>query len=132
MLHVPPSSYDNNNNNSYNNNNINNNNSYNNNNSNNSINNDSSSSYHPTGPPDEDNVSSMSRDHHRKSSSRSHTLNTSFPVSLPLSQGALPVSLRNREKDIYNCSDSEDEVVDIIRTKKAKITGECLASKTFY
>lgn len=48
------------------------------------------------------------------------SLNTSFPVGLPLSQGALPAALKRREKDIYACSDSEDELIDYPRSKRLK------------
>ena len=52
---------------------------------------------------------------------RSSQLNTSFPVGLPLSQGTLPIALKRREKEIYACSDSEDEIVDYPRSKKTKV-----------
>ena len=86
-------------------------------------NNNTNNSNTDTNNNNDDTISTVSRDKEQRKT-RSQVINTSFPVSMPLSRGILPLALKQREKDIYSCSDSEEEVVDFVRSKKPKITGK--------
>lgn len=44
--------------------------------------------------------------------------NTSIPIMLPMSNSALPYSVTQRQREIYEYSDSEDEVVEYVRPKR--------------
>jgi hypothetical protein len=48
-------------------------------------------------------------------------LNTSFPVTMPISNCALPLQLISREKEIYTFSDSEDEAIEFINPRKGPL-----------